>query len=67
MLYTIAGLTVGLIISHLYCGLTGVSDSRGSGFGPSARGLTVFFGMVIGGAIGFGYGLSKLASGSYLN
>lgn len=65
MLYTLVGLVLGFTLSFSYCKFIGVTTGRGTGFEPSSKNITIFFGTIIG--TEFGYGISKLAADTYLN
>lgn len=65
MFYTIAGAILGSVGMYVYCKLRDVSF-HSSGFFPSDGGMCVMLGFVVGGCIGFGYGVHALANGTHI-
>jgi len=67
VLYTILGAVTGGIVSFVGGSLFGVERGRGGRmFAFSSQDVLTFGGIVLGGAIGFGYGSAMLFSGHYL-
>lgn len=64
MLYTISFTFIGALIAYMFGKLTGVDFSR-SRYAPSFGHILTFFGGLIGGSIGFGYGTSLLLAGTH--
>ena len=64
--YTIAGAIIGFIIAYVLCGTCGVSFKGGAWRMPSEAGVVIFVATLLGGGVGFGYGLSAVATGTHV-
>lgn len=66
MLYTFIGMFIGGWIAYFLAKINRVNfNNRGSFGGPSSGTLCVAAGVILGGATGFGMGVTLFATGSY--
>ena len=65
VLYTLTGMFFGGVCSIVVGRIIRISDAHSS-FVPSNLELFIFFGIVLGGAAGFGYGVARFSNGTYL-
>ena len=64
MLYTISGIIIGTLSTFVIAKVCDVDFSHSQYF-PSNGSLMVMMGGIIGGAIGFGIGITKISNGTY--
>ena len=67
MLYTLVGLTLGVVCGVLFCRIYNVSNHGSAFFNfPSYREIVIGTSGIIGGLLGMGYGMKAIADGNYL-